>query len=531
MPAPVSNPHRGRRLLGDLFGLDTRSLAVARLWIGLLCVRDAALRFEDLRFFLTDAGAVPRQAVLEHLARVEHLSLFMAGGTTLWAGLLVALYGLSGLAFAAGAWTRWSNAVLWLLAISLQSRNGIVLQSGDVLLRLVLFWFLFLPVGARLSLDHLLSRPTRAPARSVLSVATFAYGLQLALVYVCTAALKTGKVWHNGEAVYYTLQIDHFAKQPFADWLLGMPPLVAGLTHATVWWETAGPLLLLVPVVRGPVRTAVVSGFVLLHLGFFLGLEIGLFPWICMAAWVALFPGWLWDRVGWRVEGREAAYLGSGSVDGTARPRSRRGGVLHNLVAACLVALVVSWNLSTLGGSRWSVPEGPRAVGHLLRLDQKWSMFAPFPMTDDGWYAMPGQLADGRWVDLWNGGEPSWADEAERARWSDADRGGGPAGAPSGAEQWLSRRKPDGVAQQYPNQRWRKYMRNLWLKEYSELRLFFGKARCRDWNAGARGDDRLRTFEIWYMKEETGPPEEGERPVVPVRIWSHECYKRAPHLR
>ena len=74
-------------------------------------------------------------------------------------------------------------------------------------------------------------------------------------------------------------------------------------------------------------------------------------------------------------------------------------------------------------------------------------------------------------------------------------------------------------------------MRNLWLKEYSELRLFFGKARCRDWNAGARGDDRLRTFEIWYMKEETGPPEEGERPVVPVRIWSHECYKRAPHLR
>ncbi len=530
MTALGSNPGGGRRLLGDLFGLDTRSLAVARVWLGLLCARDAVLRFEDLRFFLTDAGAVPRQAVLEELGRVEHLSLFMAGGTTLWAAILVALYGLSGLAFAAGAWTRWSNAVLWFLAISLQSRNGIVLQSGDVLLRLVLFWFLFLPAGARLSLDHLVTRPTSAPARSVLSMATVGYGLQLALVYVCTAVLKTGKVWHNGQAVYYTLQIDHFAKQPFADWLLGVPPLVVGLSHTTVWWETVGPLLLLVPVLRGPVRTAVVSGFVLLHVGFFLGLEIGLFPWICIASWVALYPGWLWDRVGWRVAGPEAVALGGRPVDGCTGIPSRSGLLLHNLAAACMVALVVNWNLSTLG-SRWSVPEGPRAVGHLLRLDQKWSMFAPFPMTDDGWYAMPGQLADGRWVDVWNGGEPAWANEAERATWSDVDQRGGPAGAPGNEKRWLSRRKPDRVAQQYPNQRWRKYMRNLWLKEYSEMRLFYGKARCRDWNAKAKGDDRLRTFEIWYMKEETGPPHVGERPVVPVRIWTHECYKRALQLR
>jgi hypothetical protein len=501
------------------------------VWIGLLCVRDAWLRFEDLRFFLTDAGAVPRQAVLEELGRVEHISLFMASGSLLWAGLLVGLYGLAGLALAAGLKTRWANLLVWVLAISLQSRNGIVLQSGDVLLRLVLFWFLFLPMGARLSLDHLLGRPTRAPARSVLSTATLGYGLQLALVYVCTAALKTGTVWRNGEAVYYTLQIDHFAKQPFADWLLDVPALAAGLAHATVGWETVGPLLLVVPVFRGPVRTAVVSGFVLLHLGFFLGLEIGLFPWICIAAWLALYPGWLWDRVGWRVDGREAAPLGGSAVEGRQKDSGTRGRILHNLTAAFFVALVVNWNLSTLGGAKWSVPAGPRAVGHVLRLDQKWSMFAPFPMTDDGWYAMPGQLADGRWVDVWTGDEPQWADETERATWPDAERGGGPAGAPGGEMRWLSREKPPLVSGQYPNQRWRKYMRNLWLKEYSGMRLYFGKARCRGWNAAARGDDRLRTFEIWYMKEETGPPEVGERPVVPVRIWTHECYKPAPHIR
>lgn len=521
----------GRRLLGDVFGLDTRSLALARVGIGLLCVRDALLRFEDLRFFLTDEGAVPRDAVLLELGRVEHVSLFMAGGTTLWAGVLVALYGLCGLVFAVGLRTWWANLALWVLAISLQSRNGIVLQSGDVLLRLVLFWMLFLPTGARASLDHLRHRPTGPAARSVLSAATVGYLVQLAAVYLSTAALKTGESWHNGQAVYYALEIDHFAKQPFADLLLQSPPLVVALTHATLGWEWMGPLLLLVPILRGPTRTLVVSGFVCLHLGFSLGLEIGMFPWICIAAWVALYPGWLWDRVGWRVPGALAVPLGGGPVDGRLAPRQPWRLTLHNLTAAFFVGLVVNWNLSTIGGAAWSVPAGPRAVGHLLRLDQKWNMFAPFPMTDDGWYAMPGQLADGRWVDLWNGGEPQWATEVEQQTWPDYDHGGGPTGSPRGVTEWLSRKKPAVIARQYKNQRWRKYMRNLWLKEYGELRLYYGKARCRDWNAENTGDDRLRTFEIWYMKEETGPPHVGERPVVPVRIWTHECYKTAPHQR
>ena len=75
-------------------------------------------------------------------------------------------------------------------------------------------------------------------------------------------------------------------------------------------------------------------------------------------------------------------------------------------------------------------------------------------------------------------------------------------------------------------------MRNLWLKTYKDMRLYYGKGLCRQINAERTGDDRLHTFEIWYMKEVTGPPEEGELPVVPVRIWTHYCFRntRSPSL-
>src|SRR5205807_1922 len=37
--------------------------------------------------------------------------------------------------------------------------------------------------------------------------------------------------------------------------------------------------------------------FVLFHLGLALSMELGNFPWVCMAMWVALLPASFWDRL------------------------------------------------------------------------------------------------------------------------------------------------------------------------------------------------------------------------------------------
>ncbi len=45
-------------------------------------------------------------------------------------------------------------------------------------------------------------------------------------------------------------------------------------------------------------------------------------------------------------------------------------------------------------------------IGHLTRLDQIWSIFAPGPPRDDGWHVVVGQLKDGSQVNVLQEGQP-----------------------------------------------------------------------------------------------------------------------------
>ena len=68
-------------------------------------------------------------------AAFETIPFLVAG---LFAGLLLVGY-RTGLA----------TCVSWFMLLSVQARNPIILQGGDVLLRLLLFWGIFLPLGER----------------------------------------------------------------------------------------------------------------------------------------------------------------------------------------------------------------------------------------------------------------------------------------------------------------------------------------------------------------------------------------------
>lgn len=536
-PAPEGFVHRiGAKLrpvVDDLFGLDLRGLAVMRIGLGLIMLRDLWVRAYDLEAFYSDRGALPRDAILDHLDGTWRFSLHMMNGQWQFNAVLFLIHAVFAAMFLVGFRTRLANLVCWIFVLSLHARGSIQLQAGDVVLRLLLFWSLFLPLGARASIDALRRPPRTQAASRVVTVATAAFGFQMAAIYFFTAILKSGRPWLDGSAVYYALNIDYFGKQPFCSMIIDTAPVIDVLgadTHAwlvanvwphinpqvpwaasaftfgTIIFEWVGPLLLLFPVWRAPVRAFVVTGFIALHLGFFAGLEIGLFPWICIAAWLAMLPGPLWDRLGWR------------DAPGVKRP-VQRAKWPFNGVAFFFLLLVVNWNLSTI---RKQVPSAPivpsevRWVGHLLRLDQNWNMFAPYPLKDDGWYVIPGELFNGEMVDLWGGGAPTWVAV------DDSD-GHKPLLHPSDESLELDRTQPELVSAMYPSQRWRKYMRNIWMKKHKKLRLYYGKYLCRAWNADHRGGERLKSFRIVYMKQVTPPPGQTGK-IEPVQIWNHNCY-------
>ena len=139
------------------------------------------------------------------------------------------------------------------------------------------------------------------------------------------------------------------------------------------------------------------------------------------------------------------------------------------------------------------MPDRLQWIGSLLRIDQRWDMFAPSPLKDDGWYVIPGTLVDGTEVDVFRSEAP--------VRWE----------------------KLQLVAYTYKNQRWQKYMMNLWSEDFSAFREFYGKFLCRSWNDVHKGGKQLDHFTIYFMKEETLP--EGTAAPERVSMWEHYCFE------
>jgi hypothetical protein len=139
--------------------------------------------------------------------RPEYVSLFMASGASWWAGFCFLIEVVAGACFMLGYRTRLSGAVAWFMVIGCHARFSMVLNAGDFLFRLLLFWSMFLPMGARMSIDRRLKQED-VPQR-VYGVATIALQFQVLAVYIFTALLKTGAEWRNGTAVYVVTLMSH----------------------------------------------------------------------------------------------------------------------------------------------------------------------------------------------------------------------------------------------------------------------------------------------------------------------------------
>jgi predicted DCC family thiol-disulfide oxidoreductase YuxK len=283
--------------LKRLFGIDLRSLALFRIGLAMLLLGDLIFRSFNLRAHYSDFGVLPRAALLEKFSELGHLSLHLINGTTPFQALLFILAAIFAVALLFGYRTRWATFFSWLLLISLHSRNGWVLQGGDVLLRVLLFWSLFLPLGACYSVDSALRTAPKKLPEKTLSAATVAILLQVCFVYWFTAALKTdARWWKEGSAVYYALNIDQMATS-LGHYLLNFPKLLRLLTHATLAWEIVGPILVFTPFFIGPIRTAVVFFFIFFHFAMGASLELGPFPYICAVAWLVFLPTWFWEKI------------------------------------------------------------------------------------------------------------------------------------------------------------------------------------------------------------------------------------------
>lgn len=271
-------------------------MAALRIALGLLLLIELTLRLCDVGAFYSDDGVLPR-ATLLGLDDIGRISLLLASGGHWWAMLLIGAAWLAAGAFALGWHTRLASILLFVLIGSLQSRNPLVLIGGDIVMMMLLFWSMFLPMGARFSADAAVAETPPPRSHRHRSVAGTALLIQVVAVYFFSAVLKSGDAWWpDGTAVYYTLELARYTTD-IGRWLQQFEGLTRALTYGVYALEWLAPLLVFSPIATQRLRLLAFALLVVMHIGFALCLELGHFPYVSLVALLALAPSLLWTRL------------------------------------------------------------------------------------------------------------------------------------------------------------------------------------------------------------------------------------------
>jgi hypothetical protein len=248
--------------------------------------------------------------------------------------LLMTLWVLASFFLLIGLFSRTCAAYSFAMSVSIAHSNSNIDNAGDNVRLLILFYLMLCPCGAAWSVASWLRRRfywtaarsedgafrglalvRRAePLRTPVFVYPWALRLlfvQMMLIYECNGIAKSvGDTWHDGHSLYYvlcdlTLSRYSYAMFPLPLWMTQY------MTWMVLWWE-----ILFAPVMLVPWRTLadllrrvpwVGRAHVLLrynreiflcfgasfHLGIFLGMEIGGFPWYMLCLYLPLLP---WER-------------------------------------------------------------------------------------------------------------------------------------------------------------------------------------------------------------------------------------------
>jgi len=459
--------------------------------MGALLLGDLAVRATDLNAMYTDGGMFPRSEICYHYTTIWNWSFHFGSGASWYQGILFALAAGLALALFTGLETRIATIGSWLMLVSLHHRVPPILSGADVLLRMLLFWAMFLPLGRVWSADKWLQENRRGGSAEevrapILSVGSAAILLQMGLMYLFSAIFKSNLSWLRGDVVARSLLHDFYAS-PLGTQLLHLPWLLTCLTWGTFVLEWAALPLLLFPKRTPSLRLWVLAALAIMHVGIAVCMKVDLFSPVDLAGLTLFLPAEFWDRgllARFLAKPEPAQHLSeSGNVN-------TQGFVFYLKEGICLLLLmnVVVININSLPRPlAFGTPVKTSFLKTACGFGQKWSMFDEVP-SKNGWYVAWAKLKDGSDVDLLRNGS---------------------------ALDWTKPYYPAGM---YPNFRWRKCFREMAYTDeqgYQVFRAPVVEFLCRDWNRRKAPEKQVAEFDLVYCNEPGGDSKAA--PQAPVR--------------
>ncbi len=174
---------------------------------------------------------------------------------------------------------------VYFFTFNLFTRTGQILDGGNNLVQLLMFYFVFMNVSGR---------PTRArgPLRPLVIAASNAAfwmcRIQIVLVYLTAGMLKlNGPLWQKGMALYYILQGESYTHPLARELVVALPSAAMLAAYATVAFQ----ILFVVLIWFRPARPYLIAMGVGLHLfGIAFGMGLFFFGLVMCLAYLAFVP-------------------------------------------------------------------------------------------------------------------------------------------------------------------------------------------------------------------------------------------------
>lgn len=400
--------------------VDARPLSLFRIAFAALMLKEAIYHIFVADVWYSDTGMLPSSL----LPRVSpNIPTLMSGLSETWMAIaFFVLWAIVALLLLVGWQTRIMSILNLVLLVSIINRNELVVTGADGVMQVLAFWSLFLPLGRFYSVDARRRLPNQRPTTYAFPVRMFQ--LQIALIYIFTTIFKLqGQTWPSGDALYMAMQI-RMHTFPVAEWLLAnaSPSVLRTLTYIALLIEGGFALLVFSPVFQPYLRRVGLIAGVMLHIGIGMVMNIPNFPLVMIMSYLMLIDsGW----VDWIDSRLQVSSLSAQPVTNppnksthesksgclgvlTAMPRGIGQGAYRGLLACFLAAvmIMVIWG-NLLNNDRLAIRLNTRAMPGILELNlriiglwQSWALFAPDPLSYEGWFGLNGIFQNGETYDV-----------------------------------------------------------------------------------------------------------------------------------
>ena len=227
----------------------TYGIALVRIGYGMSWLLLAITNHQDRSYLWGPQGAYSYD-LFQQGSVFPYFSLFQLSDQALYFELIFHIGIIVTLLFMLGTLGRLGVVLQYIFVASLYHRNPIILDGGDNIALLVLFW-LMLADSSAVALRPRRSDATRPTQRN--SIATFLHNVavtavisQLSILYLLSGLYKAqGSTWFEGTALYYIFQVPEFSWPPLTDILRSSLTFGLVASYLTIFFQISMPALLL----------------------------------------------------------------------------------------------------------------------------------------------------------------------------------------------------------------------------------------------------------------------------------------------